>query len=302
MGGERRDRCGAESFDVARSCRFAVVGSRRPDRVQRRAAAREPARSRWQSADRRRERLCVQAVIHSRVVSQRVLLRLRRQDSQAFDRRRRRADDRVLGDDAGDARGGNVRPQEARLHLDNSEAGARHRAAGDLARRQTDRLCRCRRHLRDAGRRQARRRHEGRGAGHRSRVVARRIAAGLLVRQGERASAALDPRHENGAEPAGDASDHAAAGGHVVARREAHRVLRRERHVARREHVGARCRERRCDEGARHARAAGHTDVVARRKTDRARRSGTVHAEIPRRHESGVDHRRSAALRCGAAL
>src|SRR2546430_877224 len=71
-----RDGCGAESFDVARSCRFAVVGSRRPDRVQRRAAAREPARSRWQSADRRRERLCVQAVIHSRVVSQRVLLRL----------------------------------------------------------------------------------------------------------------------------------------------------------------------------------------------------------------------------------
>ena len=88
-----------------------------------------------------------------------------------------------------------LRASQARLHLDDAAPGARHRAAGDLARRQADRVRRRRRHLRDAGRRQAGQPHEGRGARHRSGVVARRLAAGLLVRQGQRASAALDPRH-----------------------------------------------------------------------------------------------------------
>ena len=72
-----------------------------------------------------------------------------------------------------------------------------HRLAGDLARRQADRVRRDRRHLRHAGRRQAGQPHQGRGARHRSGVVARRHAARLFVRQGQRAPAALDPRHED---------------------------------------------------------------------------------------------------------
>src|SRR5207249_519988 len=55
--------------------------------------------------------------------------------------------------------------------------------------------------------------------------------------------------------------------------------------------VGARRRERYGDEGARHACTAGHAHLVAGRKADRARRGGTVHATLPRRHEPGVDDR-----------
>ena len=71
-------------------------------------------------------------------------------------------------------------------------------AAGDLARRQADRVRRARRHLRHAGRRQAGEHHQRRGARHRSGVVAGRLAARLLVGQGQRASAVVDPRHEDG--------------------------------------------------------------------------------------------------------
>ena len=96
------------------------------------------------------------------------------------------ADDRLHRDAAGDARANGLRAPQARLHLDHAASGARHRPAGDLARRQADRVRRARRHLRDAGRRQAGQPHQGSGARHRSGLVARRLAARLLVGQGQR--------------------------------------------------------------------------------------------------------------------
>ena len=96
-----------------------------------------------------------------------------------------------------------------------------------------------RRHLRHAGRRQAGEPHEGRRARHRAGLVARRHPARLLVRQGQRAPAALGPRHEVRPQPPPHRPDDAAAGRGVVARRHAHRLLQRRRHVARRADVGA---------------------------------------------------------------
>ena len=61
-------------------------------------------------------------------------------------------------------------------------------------------------------------------------------------------------------------------GASFVAGRQAHRVLQRGRHVARRRDVGARRRQRRGDEDSRLAAAARHAHMVAGRQARRARR------------------------------
>ena len=118
-------------------------------------------------------------------------------------------------------------------------------------------------------RRQAGEHHAGSRARHRSRVVAGRIAARVLVGQEQRAPAAVDTRPEDGAEPSGDAPGDAAAGCGVVAGRQAHRVLQRNGHVAGGRDVRARRRDRHRHEAARHAAAAG------RRRPGRRMASGS---------------------------
>ena len=171
----------------------------------------------------------------------RIPLRLRRQDPPPLRRRPADADRRVHRDDAGDSSG--IHASRARLHVDDAAQDAGHRAAGDLAGRHADRVCRGRRHLRDAGERRRRRQpHEGRRARYRSVVVAGRRVAGLFVGPGQPAPAAVGPRHEERRQPQGHQHHHAAAGRVVLARRQAHRVLQRRRHVARRRDVDPRSR------------------------------------------------------------
>ena len=64
--------------------------------------------------------------------------------------------------------------------------------------------------------------------------------AGLFIRQGQRASAAVDSRHGERPGAQGHQPDDAAAGRVVLAGRQAHRVLQRRRHVARRRNVDPR--------------------------------------------------------------
>ena len=146
---------------AGRSCITRVQGQRAGSRW---TASRSPAtrtcfpfRARWASRDR-------------------VLLRVGRQDPRraiAGRRGRRRSIHRHAAGEPG--RG--TRRAQARLRLHGAAPGARHRAARDLAGRHPGRVCRARRHLRDADRRQAREPHEGPLPRHRSGVVARRHPA-----------------------------------------------------------------------------------------------------------------------------
>ena len=131
--------------------------------------------------------------------------------------------------------------------------------------------------------------HEGRGARHRSVVVARRRIARLFVGQEQPAPAALDPRHEERRQPQGHQHHHAAAGRVVLARRQAHRVLQRRRHVAGGRDVDPRPRLGPHHQDPRLAAAAGHADVVARRQAHRARRHRADDRALPRRHQPGAD-------------
>ena len=169
--------------------------------------------------------------------------------------------------------------------------------AEDFARRQADRVCRARRHLRHAGRRQAREPHERPGARHRAGVVARRLTARLLVRQGQRAPAALGPRHEVRPQPPPHRPDDAAAGCGLVARRHPHRLLQRGRHVAGRADVGHRRGDRQGHQGARHAAAAWRARLVARRQAARDRRHRADDQTLPRRHQPDPDDVVDAAER-----
>ena len=182
-----------------------------------------------------------------------------------------------------------LRAPQARLHVGHAAPGPRSRPSGALAGRKADRVCRARRHLRDAGRRQAGEPHEGRRPRHRSGVVARRHATRLLVGQGQRASAALGPRHESGAQPPPHRPDDAAAGRGLVARRHAHRLLQRRRHVARRADVGHRRGQRQGDQGPRFAAAARRAGVVARRQAARDCRHRADDQALPRRHQPDSD-------------
>ena len=126
---------------------------------------------------------------------------------------------------------------------------------------------------RDAGeRRRSRQHHQGRRARHRSVVVAGWLLARLFVGPRQPAPAAVGPRHEERRQPQGHRHHHAATGRVVLARRQAHRVLQRRRHVARRRDVHPRSRHRPHHADPRLAAAARHADVVARRQAHRARR------------------------------
>ena len=248
VGGERRRRRRAQGGDARRGRVDAPSwGPRRPDRVSR-DDRRRPRRQRRRAGD--------------------VALRNRRQDrspaartsSRSAPRGRRRRSSttsRTARSASAASTAARRRPSSSRRRMQVTRAaatytrrkrdftsidaapGARHRPSGDLAGRQADRVRGRRRHLRDAGRRQAGEPHQGRRARHRSGVVAGRLAARLLVRQGQRAPAALDPRHEDGPQPPAHRPDDAAAGRGVVAGRQAHRLLQRRRHVARGADVGA---------------------------------------------------------------
>ena len=157
-----------------RARRRAVVGTGRPDRLSRhRAAARAATRS---TASRITGSENVFAFRASWASPTEFFYvsdgKIRKRAASA----RAAADGRVHGDAAGDAAA--VHAPRARLHVDDAAQGARHRPAGDLARRHADRLRRRRRHLRHAGRRrQAGQPDQRRGARHRSVVVARRRSA-----------------------------------------------------------------------------------------------------------------------------
>ena len=252
-----------------------------------RRSRRVALRNRRETDHRQRERVRVSRLVRTR----RLLLRLRRQDPQAERGRRQRRGRPLHGDDDRDEGRDDVHAAEARLHIRRAAASARRRQAGALAGRQDDRVCRRRRHLHHAGRRKTGQPDQGRRARYRSGLVAGRLAARVLVGQGQRAPAALDSRHEDRPEPSGDAHDDAAAGCGVVAGRQAHRVFQRRRHVARRRDVGGRRRDRNGDEDSRFAAAARRADLVSGRQARRAGRSRAVHQTLPRRDEPDPDHR-----------
>ena len=188
-------------------------------------------RDRRQADHRQRE--CVRV---SRLVglADRVLLRLGRQDPQAERRTAARADGRVHGDDAGDA-GREIYTRRVR---DFTSVTPRQvlgivRPALSPDGKQIAFAAR-RRHLRHAGRRQAGQPDQGRRARHRSGVVAGRLAARYSSDKDSEQLQLWIRDMKTGQTPPGDAHDHAAAGRVVVAGRQAHRVLQRRRHVARR--------------------------------------------------------------------
>ena len=290
----------AQSRHRHRPCRRAVVEPRQSDRLPRDERQREPVRGQRPADHRRRERVRLPRLVG---LADRLLLRFRRQDPQAG-AHWPRANRRVHRDDAGDAAA--VHTARARLHDDDAAAGARDRAAGDLAGRNTDRLRSGWRYLRHAGRRQAREHHQRFGARHRSVVVAGWHAARVLVRQGQPAAPALGARHEERAEPPGDAHQHAAARCELLTGWQAHRVLQRRRHVARGGNVGARSRQRHRHPDSRLAAAAGHADLVAGWRACRACRRRAAVDAVPRRHQPGADdpgrwQGRRQVVRAGAA-
>ena len=95
---------------------------------------------------------------------------------------------------------------------------------------------------------------------------------------------------KSGQQPPGHRPDDAAAGRGVVARRHAHRLLQRRRHVARRADVGARRRQRHGDQGPRLAAAAGRAGVVARRQArSRSPSIAPMTRALPRGHQPDPD-------------
>ena len=167
-----------------------------------------------------------------------------------------------------------------------------HRAAGDFARRQADRVCGGRRHLRHAG-------HGGAAVNLTKDVALDTDPAwspdgSSLVYSSDKDSPHLQlwiRDMKSGAEPQGHQHHHAAAGRVVLARRQAHRVLQRRRHVARRRDVGPRSRLGPHHQDSRLAAAAGHADLVAGRQAHRARRHRADDRALPRGHQPGADDR-----------
>ena len=265
-------RRGAPGRDVGRPRRRAVVGPGRPDRA---ARARGPARAGWSWTARRSPapRTPSRSVragprppsSSTPPTARSGAARSARRASPTCPspprcRRRRRA------------------TRRAARNFDSRDAaqGARRGAAGDLARWHQGGVRGGRRHLGDAGRRGRREPHQGSLPRHRSGVVARRHAgwstrptrAAQLLQLWIRDLATGQDRQLT-------RLDDPAAGRRLVARRHAHRVLRRRRHVAPGAGLGGGRRHRCGHADPRVAVLARQSHLVARRRA-RGRRHGGV--------------------------